>query len=103
MRELPPLPKKVRFGVVNCKVTVERVDEKAAEFSDDEEGYPVIRISEKLCPNVQWQSFFHELIHLIEFKYNMNLKDTPHDSDVDRLAQGLMECFLLNKWPLPGD
>jgi len=104
MREFPVLPKKVKGQIVTYRVINERpeVDGAAAAF-EDRDGYPVIRVSPKLCPEFRWQGFFHELIHAAEFEQGLSLPDTSENPTVDRLAMALTGFFIRNNWSLPGE
>jgi len=104
VRSLPALPKQVKGQIVTYRVILERpeVDGACAAF-EDREGYPVIRVSPKLCPEFRWQAFFHELIHAAEFEQGLNLPDTAENPVVDRISMALAGFFIRNNWSLPGE
>ena len=100
---LPPLPKKVKGQLVVYDVFNERplADGASAGF-EDKDGYPVIRVSPTLAPELRWEAFFHELLHAAEFEQGLDLPDTRDDPIVDRLAMALTGFFIRNNWTLPG-
>ena len=105
MRELPPLPRKVKGLVSDYRVAMERPvsDGAAAGFENDGNGNPIIRVSPNLSPPYMWQAFYHELIHAAEFEQGLNLPDTSKNPVVDKLALSLTGFWLRNRWVLPGE
>ena len=100
----PDLPKKVNGVLFSYKLTeVENFDDPDCYgVTDTDKG--TIRILKSLEPEMKWQTFWHELIHVCEQEVGMKpLKDDKEDSDADRLGLALISLWQRNKWVLPGD
>ena len=103
-RKLPPIPSKIKGPLSAVPVVLTRLDDGiTGRFRGNDDGMPEILIEERLGLPYRWQTFFHELLHLLEMDGEFELKDKPNDSDANRLATGLLAMWLRNNWKLPGE
>lgn len=98
----PPLPKRIKGLLGIYRVVVGTQDQSNAGECVITERGAEIRVTSALPPMLQWQALVHELVHKWEFEGGFVLKDTPGDSDVDRLAMAITADFIRNGWVLPG-
>ena len=99
---LPPLPKRVKGLLCPYRVVIGTQDQSNAGECVILERSAEIRVTSILPPPLQWQVFFHEMIHKWEMEGGLLLKDIPGDSDVDRLGTAITADFIRNNWTLPG-
>jgi len=96
----PPLPRVLKTPLKNYEVTEVDgfdTDEQLSGLTDNDHG--TIKVSRDMCIEHQWETLFHEVIHVAEFLTGMKpLKDSKNDSDVERLAMGLCMIFAANGW-----
>jgi hypothetical protein len=48
--------------------------------------------------HLQWQTLLHEILHIVELAFCFELKDKSDDSDVDRIATGVLDILIANGW-----
>lgn len=99
--KLPPIPRSVLGALCKVPVKIRHLPDAAGMFLSGNRK-PQIRINKVLPHDYRWQTFFHELIHLMELDGGFELKDEDHDSHVDRLATQMFATWLRNGWTLPG-
>ena len=103
MRKWPPLPKVVKGAVSDYAVTEGTQDSTNAGEKVITENNAELRITTAIPIEMRWQTFFHELIHKWEEEGEFKLKDTPGNSDVNRLATAMFADYKRNDWKLPGE
>ena len=94
------LPLRIRGAVADYVVEiVDRVDDQDSAGEHDSLASPAtIKVKAALPPHWRWQTFWHELIHMLEEE---SLVDLTED-EVERLAIGLYACWKRNGWVPPG-
>ena len=77
---------------------VERVDaEDSAGEHDSLSQHGTIKIKAILPDDWRWQTFFHELLHMVEEEQHLDLTEDV----VERISLGLYACWRRNNWALP--
>ena len=104
----PKLPKKVKGAL--CDFTVNLREPQDMRVSPDDYGdfsshhrKPEINVNKVSPEHWQWQTFFHELTHLIEEEAGIEMKDNKGNSEIDRFAFAMLAVWRRNGWALPGE
>lgn len=89
------VPHKVRikWNVTYYVVWVDKFDDPLCLGLCDQ-AKKHIYLKKGMAPKVVEETFWHEVIHALEFEHNIKI---PHQS-VDDLAISLVRLFNLNKW-----
>ena len=101
MREpFPPLPKSLKGALHDYKVERPvRIDPQDSAGEHCSTVLPqTIKVNADLTPNWAWQTFYHELLHVVEEEQHLELTEDV----VERLALGLFALWRRNGWVLPG-
>jgi len=93
------LPKVVKGAIVDYEVQlINPVDDQNSAGEHDSLSTPAtIKVKSSLPPHWQWQTFFHELVHMVEEEQHVDLSE----DEVERIALGLYACWRRNGWELP--
>ena len=95
----PELPKVIRTPLKDYKVVVTRDFDKENNDGLCDHDIGRIKIHADLPIEYQWQSLYHEIIHIAEHITGMKpLKDKRNNSAVESLAMGLCMIFACNGW-----
>lgn len=95
-----PLPAHI-IGALHDYVVelVARVDDADSDGEHDSLSVPPrIRIKASLPPAWQWQTLWHELLHMIEEEQHLDLTE----DQCERLALGFAALWRRNGWTNPG-
>ncbi len=97
------LPSKVKIGPVIFEVVL--ATEPTAPGKEEGERVPVygmvnfkkaeITIDEDLSPAIQWQCFWHEVLHVVLEQAGL---ENDCEGEIDALAYKLLEILLDNGW-----
>ena len=95
----PKLPKVIKTPLKDYTIVI------TDDFDDEEtQGHTnhatgIIKIHKNWCLEYQWQTIYHEKVHIAEFITGMKpLKDKPSNSDAERLGMGLCMIDAMNGW-----
>lgn len=94
------LPTTVVGSIVTYDVQVlDRIDQEDSAGEHDSLSTPAtIKVKASLPADWRWQTFFHELLHMVEEEQFIDLTE----DQVERIALGLYACWKRNNWSLPG-
>lgn len=97
---MKPLPERVEGAIVTYEVqVVEHVDQQGSAGEHDSLSSPAtLKVRAGLPADWRWQTFFHELLHMVEEEQHVDLSE----DQVERIALGLYACWRRNGWELPG-
>ena len=95
----PELPKVIRTPLKDYKVLVTDDFDDEGTYGHTDHDVGRIKIRKTLCVEYQWQTLYHEKIHVAEWIVGMKpLKDKKDNSDAERLGMGLCMIDAVNGW-----